>query len=440
MKVGLLFFVLLCYLIKVLAQNEIDYKLLQYCYKGNFDSVLHYLNKGADPNAISSDGTPAIFYALQSGKIMIIKSLVLNGANVNVYAHGYTPLLLAILYNNYEACKFLIEKGANVNFILKDRISLLHYAVKNSDYNIVNLLLLHKSDVNYQDKEGNSPLFWAIKYLRNDLLDLLYKAGANFNLQNKKGQTPILFALETGNKNMVFDILKYPLNLNVCDYEKRCICYYALQTNDKSIYRIIDSLTKCQKSADELYYFYYSEQYKNAKYYSKTFKVKYRKPIIKYFSIGSVNKFLNRDYFTGINFAVWEVRYRIGCSLSYWGRFWYRRILVKDTDLQYFQLWEKRDFFEVSFTKYFILKSTKCRLYIFKPSLGILYTKGKYRGVENKVSKKNLLISSFVLYVRNLNYGVNYYAGINFFDTYYDIKCLPLFLVIGITFNVIIKK
>lgn len=441
MKKFILYIYFIYCLSYIKAQIEIDYKLLKYCYENNFDSVMYYLNKGANPNAFSEDGTPAIYYAIQSNNIKIIKAIVLNGGNVNMYAKGYTPLLLAVLYNNYEACEFLIHKGANVNAELKNNLSILHYAVKNSDYNIVDLLLSNKANINHQDENGDSPLFWIIKYKRYDLLDIFYKNNADFNLKNKKGLTPLLYAISTNNEKIVELLLKYPVNVNDCDYNNKCVCVYALQTNNKLIYQLIDSVVKCNKTIDELYYFYYSEQYSNANFYSSNYDIKYNKPIFKYFSFGSINKFLNRDYFTGLYFEISEVRYKLSLNLLYYGRLWYNRILTPDdNNNNYFQFWEKRSFLELSFSKYFPVNRVNNRLHIIKPVIGISYSRGKYRGVEKRPMSKSLFTASLIYNLRDLNLKINFFVGLSYFNAFYDVKTFPVFITAGFIYDVIINK
>ncbi|MFC1670041.1 ankyrin repeat domain-containing protein [Spirochaetota bacterium] len=57
-----------------------------------------------------------LYYYSQEGNIKGIKAELQRGININVRdKQGLTALLMAMMYNRYEAMKLLISKGADVN-------------------------------------------------------------------------------------------------------------------------------------------------------------------------------------------------------------------------------------------------------------------------------------------------------------------------------------
>ncbi|MCC9070465.1 ankyrin repeat domain-containing protein [Flavobacterium sp. F-65] len=61
---------------------------------------------------ISYDVSP-LNDAICKGDLETVKKLIENGAKVNKFSGGLTPLMTAARYNKVEIIKFLLSKGAN---------------------------------------------------------------------------------------------------------------------------------------------------------------------------------------------------------------------------------------------------------------------------------------------------------------------------------------
>lgn len=81
------------------------------------------LTEGADVNELDYNNISALFYACQNGHYEMAKSLIQNGANLEVKDRfGKTPLSMAVFWykvnNNVsdgKLIKLLIEAGADIN-------------------------------------------------------------------------------------------------------------------------------------------------------------------------------------------------------------------------------------------------------------------------------------------------------------------------------------
>lgn len=93
------------------------------------------------------------------------------GANVNVQDEmGYTPLLMAIMYDQYDIFDYLIEHGADCNFKSNgDRYPIIT-AVEFNRPDIVYELLIHCVDIKVRNGDGKTPLMIAAE---NESLDIL---------------------------------------------------------------------------------------------------------------------------------------------------------------------------------------------------------------------------------------------------------------------------
>lgn len=70
------------------------------------------LDKGANPNILSREGMPMLYFAVKQGDIGVIKMLLEKNADVNVrYRHGKTPLFRATEYYKKDLAKILRDAG-----------------------------------------------------------------------------------------------------------------------------------------------------------------------------------------------------------------------------------------------------------------------------------------------------------------------------------------
>lgn len=113
------------YLNREFLNLPIIYEAIQ---KGNLEMVKILIENGADLNITYSIIIDTLLIINNSkNRFKMIKLLVENGADVNaVNKEGYTPLMVAYLFNNKEIIDYLIKKGANDdssnNFIELDQI------------------------------------------------------------------------------------------------------------------------------------------------------------------------------------------------------------------------------------------------------------------------------------------------------------------------------
>lgn len=88
-----------------------------------------------------------------------IKSLVEYGLYVDYRFEGDTALMLASRAGRLDIVRYLIEKGAEVNFQDNDGRTSLHYAVISKNRKMVALLLSSGADPNMEDKQGHTFLY-----------------------------------------------------------------------------------------------------------------------------------------------------------------------------------------------------------------------------------------------------------------------------------------
>lgn len=142
----------------------------------------------------------------------IISLLLEAGADPNVvFKDGFrdeNALTLAIKRNVPEVVELLLEFGADPN----GKLDPLHIAIIEDDEDIVRLLIEAGANVNSYQTYNDTPLTIAITnqhYYQDQIIDLLLAAGADPYLTGKSNRNAIQAAREFGYQRL-FELLKIP--------------------------------------------------------------------------------------------------------------------------------------------------------------------------------------------------------------------------------------
>jgi len=132
--------------------------------------------------------------------------LLKRGARINV---GDESALFFSLRSS-EHMKFLLRRGANVNYENGFGKTVLFYAIEYKDFEMVKLLLGHKADVNhcYKSKEEIKKISWE---------DFPFYQSYCMLTHNKR--TPLMHAAQHGNAALIKLLLEHGANLNTRDQE-----------------------------------------------------------------------------------------------------------------------------------------------------------------------------------------------------------------------------
>jgi len=241
-------------IVKILIERGIDIEskntkgytaLINAARNGHREIVELLLNNGANINAWSNcrsseDGT-ALISAAKNGHIGIVKLLLDRDAELDDIA-----LIKVASKGHIEVAELLLSKGANIN-ALASTFSPLYSAVLNNDLEMVKLLLEHNPDIDHHDIVGYTPLILAAwrgyteivrlllghgaaidaitkGFIRNtadtalslaahhgqlEVVKLLLYHGANAKLQSKVGNTALMNACMEGHLDVAEELLPY---------------------------------------------------------------------------------------------------------------------------------------------------------------------------------------------------------------------------------------
>lgn len=223
---------------QLLLDNGADINIRQKALKSHYKDP-----KSGMSFSYNLPGITALHVAVSSDNLQMAKLLIKNGADVNakpgrmeVSCNAFlfsetdtftigssTALQLAVLKENLEMAKLLLDHGAEVNMQAQQEGEFppLHCAVIIQNPKMMKLLLANGADVDGGDYYGDTPLHHEmVSGPRADIVKLLLEHGADTNVKerrNRFGLTPLHKAIMHGpncNPEVVELLLEYGADIN----------------------------------------------------------------------------------------------------------------------------------------------------------------------------------------------------------------------------------
>jgi cytohesin len=185
-----------------------------------------------------------------------VEAALAAGADVNAAnEHRLTPLIIAAGDDNLELTRYLIQKGADIDYTGMREGSALMLAAYMGQLDLVELFLASGGNVNLAMPEGGeTALHMAAVTARTPAADALLKAGADPNLHAKSGvttdmfnggvmlweETPLHFAAAYGDETMIRAMLDAGADLHAKNaHGERPLQYAGRHHRPKSILNLL---------------------------------------------------------------------------------------------------------------------------------------------------------------------------------------------------------
>lgn len=219
--------------------------------RGNLQQVLDALAAGADANAGSESGAPALVWAAQGGHTEIVEALLNRGADVNSRRHdGCTALIVAAAHGHTQTVRALLARHADIKATNRTGYTAL-MAAESSGYEETVQVLLERqptlaasremnklllngaaggvfeqvaaaltagADPNARALDGSTALYFAAFHGHVQIAKILLQHHADPNAKGFKGDTPLFWAAGGGHTEIVKALLEHGANVNANNY------------------------------------------------------------------------------------------------------------------------------------------------------------------------------------------------------------------------------
>uniref|UniRef100_A0A0N5CBQ3 ANK_REP_REGION domain-containing protein n=1 Tax=Strongyloides papillosus TaxID=174720 RepID=A0A0N5CBQ3_STREA len=154
--------------------------------------------------------------------------------------HGMSPLHIAVLANNINGVKILLEEcKISTEIYDEDARTPLHYAAQNGRVEIVELLLEHGARYNAVDAYRATPAHYAAEISWPILRSLFIKSGHS-DMIDKEGRTPFMWGVVSGNEETVLNMLRnFNIPRNGKDNQKSTALHLAALTGNSSMCKML---------------------------------------------------------------------------------------------------------------------------------------------------------------------------------------------------------
>jgi len=145
-----------------------------------------------------------VFTIARKGTVEEMKLLFEKNENcVNeIDSYGFSPLILASYRGNFEVAKYLITIVNNVDYQSPEGTALMAAVMRNNT-ELIRLLIEKKANIDLTNQTGVTALMLAIQFKNIEIIKMLLHNKANLLLKDNDGKTAFEYAVTTNDEKII---------------------------------------------------------------------------------------------------------------------------------------------------------------------------------------------------------------------------------------------
>jgi len=225
-------------------------------YSGSIEAVKLLINKRIDINArtraranrrskeYNIPHITAEHVAARMGHLNILKFLHEYPSRTHAQSdyNQWTPMHIAARHHQLEVVKYLLEKGADINSLVKRGYNAAYLAAVSGDMNMLNFLIQNQADFQLVSDKGLTLMYAAAKGGNLEMIKALHLKGLAINTSSEQGKTPLHIASQKGHTDIVQFLLDNGADINARTHKRQWTALHYAQK--KKQHKVIDLLIK----------------------------------------------------------------------------------------------------------------------------------------------------------------------------------------------------
>lgn len=196
------------------------------------------LKKGADLNFVDTSGTSFILKYMYGRSSKYLPLIAPYFKNDSAEYYGKTILHAAAKLGKSDSILSGLQyENMDINKVCNERLTPLHYAVRNAIISIEPLLVAGADPEIVEPLSWSTPLHYAVAAGNAEAVALLLEAGADVNAKTRHNKTAIAMAVENSSLEILLLLKKYGAEINDVDVLGNTLLMSA--TQHKRLYNVI---------------------------------------------------------------------------------------------------------------------------------------------------------------------------------------------------------
>ena len=207
-------------------------------------------NKYIDLNIRDNSSYYLINYAIMFNNYNFVKLLIDKDCKLDIIdKEGHNIYYLPIKFNYINILELLLSKTKHIGLSLyemydSDGFYPIHHAVTFKNLDAIKLLAKYTPNINFENKSGDLPIHMAVRDNNYEIFEYLLKNTEDLNFQNNLGETIFHISANYGYDKISEKLVTYDINVNIQDYDNQVtpVMYLIILNNIKTFDNIFNKI------------------------------------------------------------------------------------------------------------------------------------------------------------------------------------------------------